>query len=108
MADFTGESGRSSPELAVQNDCAADAVSNHHVEQIATATAGADFELAIRGRVCIVFKFNSQACCSSQLFVQVIDAVRREIARSYNAICLPVDETGNRDADRRNCALARA
>ena len=60
MTDFTRKTRSTSPKLAVENDRAANAVADHHVKQVASATTGADFELAISRGVCVVLKLNPQ------------------------------------------------
>ena len=59
MSHLAGETRRTRPKFSVQNDCAADAVTDHHVKDVATTLSGANFELAVGSCIGVVLNFNS-------------------------------------------------
>src|SRR5262249_52386427 len=100
VTDLTGKARSASPKFPVEDDRAADAVSDRHVEHVVRTSTGPGLELAIGRRVGVVFEFNSQARGSHQLPVQIFNHRSRKISRSYHSIRLAIYQPRNGDADR--------
>ncbi len=105
MTNFTRKARSTGPKFAVEDDRAADPVSDHHVKQVAAASTGADFVLAISGGVGVVFQLHSQTGCTRQFAMKIFDHGRRKIARSHDTICLSIHQTWNCNANCANSSL---
>src|SRR6185295_3212508 len=98
VADFPGKTRSACPQLAVENDRAADAFSDHHVEKIAAADTRAGFEFSVSLGVGVVFDLHAQTGRARQFTMKILDKRRWNIAWRDDAVRLTIDQSGDCDA----------
>src|SRR5205085_10485963 len=71
VSELARKPAGANPEFAVNDDCAADAVTDCRIEHIAAAASRADLELAIGRSVRVILKLDAQARRLHQLRMNV-------------------------------------
>src|SRR4026207_2329361 len=72
VTNFSREAGCASPQLSVENDCAADSITDRHIKHVAAAAASTHNVLTVSRSVRIVLNFYPQARCIHEFRVQFV------------------------------------